>query len=195
MTGIGATSAHAVRFALPPGWLRLASTEAELEAAAAAGTVARDAGTGEQFDEALAAVRAWTDQRPDRYHWAFVPEPAAGVVSAVLSLQTLRVRSETFAEYAAAAAADGGDRVLSRTFDLVDLPAGRAVRRWDIVVPPAGDGPSEAALERAVVGLFPAQSRTAYEFSLVTQSLSAFSDIVGYLTAIVATVERDTVRS
>lgn len=124
-----------------------------------------------------------------RKSYALVPSPHSGMVEALLSMRVSRVTTDAYENYLAAASTlESNERleVIRRSVDEVVLPAGRGVLSRDFTLPRAVQGVPDPAMERTFLALFPDDSDSAVEFTLLTHNLALFSDAGEYLLALAA---------
>ena len=141
----------------------------------------------------LSLMEMASGMRPGkRYNYAFVEDPTAGLVRALLTVQMLRVTPDAFENYRTRLAETdlGGDiEVINRTVQDVHLVAGRGLVMHDFTLTAQVEAVPDPALERAILGLFVADRDVMIEFALYAQDLAVFEDMVDYLVKIVAVLD------
>jgi hypothetical protein len=181
-------------FEIPNGWYRLPAADAEsdqrLDALVSSFVLPDD--TAARLRVALGNLNAEATRRPNRAHWAFVPDPANGNVEGMFTVHMLRAEPGDREAYIAAAEEPAASTliVMHRTVEHLALPAGPALSLHDFVVEPPVGGIPNPGVERAVVAVFPEDSSFGYEFSMIAQNLTAFQDMVEYVVAVARTVYR-----
>jgi len=139
----------------------------------------------------------------ERDGWGLVTDPGSGRVDAAMTIGLLNLgelsapdAARLYRETARAAAVETeAAESIERQVRVSSSAAGPLVTIHDFVLDRRREVISNPALERAIVALFPDDSKVGYEFSIQTQDLTVFDDIVGYLTMLVATVRASGVRA
>jgi hypothetical protein len=163
----------------PAGWLRVTDDPA----ADLAGIVV-PASARERLDRELERARALAraEGRPDRRHWAFVPDRDTGAVPAVMEIELLRRGSTSFQELATALeqdAARDGSGIWARDVGQKRLPNGAAVTGIDIVRHRSDDG-DEQLLERYTGTVAAPLPGIALRLTITTYDLALFADLLSY---------------
>ncbi|MCU1513183.1 MAG: hypothetical protein JWO10_273 [Microbacteriaceae bacterium] len=191
-----AVKARNLEITIPNGWYPLSSSPDGTDAAIAVllGSFELQPDAVERLEHALRMVSAVVQepQRGGRPHWAYIPEPEQGRVEALLSIGFLIADDGAIDRYRGIAEAElnksDSTDLVRRIVRTATLLVGPAIVVQDFVVEPVAGGVPNPAVERATVALFPTEAEKAVEFSIMTQNLALFPDIVEYLLEIAAAV-------